>query len=286
MPAQKVIDKSQKKRPAWIGAVSDEVLYSSATDKDLETARQKAMANIKVEMLGAVAQNIEYSNESLLKNIVRGNNISSTVDVREQSKVSVANLPFITGISFSNASGSYWEKTQEKDGTQRYTFHLLYPFPQSQYQELKRQFDELDNSQVAVVKHYEQQKEAIDNVDSINIAIGRLRVAADYFFDKNRRTRTENVIGHYLQMLNSLNIVSKRIDKHQFQFWFELSGKKMRCSIMPKTKAECASNIKCSSDGQIYTVTFSDDYCVPDDDNTITLFFTFNDKKLKHELHF
>lgn len=284
--AQKVIDKSQKKRPAWIGTTADGFLYSSATASDLESARQQSLANLKVEMLGAVAENIESSTESRVGMVSEGKEVSSSVNIVQKGYSSVARLPFLSGVSFANATDSYWEKTKDKNGTTSYTFHLLYPFPDSVYKELKREFDRLDGSQASLVSHYEKSVGLFNSVDSLVDALRKVESAEDYFFDNTRRTWAENVAGKYRRRLKALNIVSRQTSANAFECWMELDGKIMSSSLTPKAQSKCAENIKCASDGRIFTITFSDDYCVADDDNIITLTFNINGERVKHELHF
>lgn len=284
--AQKVVERSQKQRPDWIGTPNQDYLYASASDKDLEIARQKAMTTIKVEMLGSVAENIESSTESLMEQITSKGEVSSNIQIIQTGHSSVANLPFLSGVSFVNAKESYWEKTQDKDGKTEYTFHLLYPFSKLEYEKFRLQFEKLDNSQVEIVSHYEEELGNINSVDSIIVAIGKLQNAKDYFFDKQRKKNADNMLKLYDHKLTSIDIVSRPNGIHKFEFWLELNGKKTSCSLLPKAKAECASNIKCSTDGRTYTLTFSDEYCIPDDDNIIIISFNFNGHRLKHELHF
>lgn len=286
LSAQKIVDKSQKHRPDWIGTVQEGLLYASATDNDLERARQKAIATIKVEMLSSVAENIESSTVSLMEQITAKGEASSIIYIRHTGSSCVVSLPFLSGISFARAKGSYWEKSINTEGKTEYTFHLLYPFPESEYAELRSQFLKLDGNKVMTVSHYEEALNNINSVDSILIAIGKLQEAKDYFFDKQRKEKAENVLSQYKSKLNNINIVSQRSNHLEFKFWLELDGRKLYCSIMPKIKAACASNIKYSTNGQTYTLTFSDEYCVTDDDNIISLLFNFNGHRLKNELHF
>lgn len=285
--AQKVIDRSAKKRPAWVGATEEGYLIVSATDKDIEAAKQKSLVSVKVQILESVAQNIEHTTETLIEQITRGDDVQSNIDFRQRGRTRVANLPFISGVTLSNAADSYWEQIEDKaSGDTYYMFSLLYPYSSSDYTRLKSEFDKLDGEMVATVKRLEGKLSSIDSVAAIGRALDELTMAHDYFFDSKRQAWTENVSNAYRNVYRSLTVESKRMSSNSFKCRITYEGKAMACSTMPKMRSECATQLNCTNDGTSYTVTFSDQDCIADEDNYIELSFRLDgNHTLRHKLH-
>ena len=283
--AQKVLDRSEKKRPDWVGVARQDYLVVSATGSDLETAMQKSLTSVKVQMLEAVAQNVEYSTETLIEQFTVNQDVESSISFRQSGKTSVARLPFLSGITLAKAESSYWELVQDNvTGERYYAYSLLYPFPVSEQYALKEEFEEIDNEMTAMVQRYEQGITGLTDIDSIAIALSDLGRACNYYFDARRRSWAEKVADSYRGLYSGLNIESERTDKCKYKVFITLGGKVMRCSTVPKMKSDCATGIKCTSDGQVYTVTFSTEDCVPDEANSIELTFRLGHCTLKHRL--
>lgn len=285
--AQRVIDRSQKKRPDWIGKIEKNHLIVSATADDLESAMQKSLASVKIQMLESVAQNIEYATETLIEQFTRNQEVESNITFRQQGKTNVVNLPYLSGISLSKAEASYWELVSDNSTKEKtYIFYLLYPYASSDYQALKNEFDRLDAQMVEVVKKHEEALLDIESVDAIGAALDELFLAYEYFFDKQRRSRTNNVIRSYQKIYANLSMESKRIARHAFQCRITFKGNPLTCSTLPTLQAACASRLKCTTDSETYTVTFSDEDCIEDEPNYIELIFRWNPYTLKHKLYF
>lgn len=287
--AQKVTERSQKKRPDWVGITQQDYLIVSATDTDLENAKQKCLASVKVQMLESVAQNIEYSTETLVEQFTHNQDVESNISFRQQGKTSVVNLPYISGISLAKAEESYWEKVVE-DGKSYYVFSLLYPYGSSDYHALKSEFEKLDAEMEGIVKKHEAQLSDIGShigsVEDIQQGKEKLQLAKDYFFDAKRCGWTENVINQYQKLFANLTVESKRIGKCKYQCRIALEGKLLKSSMIPSMKAECATRMKCSTDGESYIVTFSDEDCIEDDSNFILMTFKWKERTLKYKLYF
>lgn len=285
--AQRVIDRSEKKRPDWVGKIEKNHLIVSATADDLESAMQKSLASVKIQMLESVAQNIEYATETLIEQFTRNQEVESNITFRQQGKTNVANLPYLSGISLSKAEASYWELVSDNSTKEKtYIFYLLYPYSSSDYQALKNEFDRLDAHMVEVVKKHEEALLDIESVDAIGAALDELFLAYEYFFDKRRRSRTNNVIRSYQKIYANLSMESKRIARHAFQCRLTFNGNPMACSTLPALQAACASRLKCTTDSETYTVTFSDEDCIEDEPNYIELVFRWTPYTLKHKLYF
>lgn len=287
MYSQQIVERSAKKRPSWIGQVKEGYLITSATAPTLEEAQRKCMSSVKIQMLESVAQNIEYSSEILVEQLTHNDEVQSNISFSQKGKTNVANLPYISGISLSNASEAYWEHIRDKEtGESYYTYSLLYPFTNADYQKLKSDFDALDKAMVNVMQRIEENIHNVNSVDSIESDIDKLESVRDYFFDKNRKAKANLLIEQHKRLLYKLNIESKRIERCKYRCWLTLDGKTIECSSLPKCKSETAIKIKTVIDEGSFVITFSDEECVNDDDNYIDIVLKLKHNTLKHRLHF
>lgn len=287
LSAQQIIERSVSKRPDWVGQVKENYLITSATAETLEDAQKKCLDAIKVQMLESVAQNIEYSTETIIEQITHNQDVQSGISFRQQGKTSVVNLPYISGVSLSNAECSYWECVRDKQNDKfSYVYSLLYPYPKIEYQRLRSEFEKLDMEMAGIVRRREKQVSEIYSIDTLEVGIVDLKIAESYFFDQQRKNKAISVIEQYEKVFGQLNVESKRIDRCKFRCWITWNGNVMECSSIPKCKSGSATKIKCTVDDESYIVTFSDEECISDDDNQIEVIFRFKYHTLKHNIYF
>lgn len=287
LSAQHVVDRSSSRRPDWFGQVVENHLVTSAVGKTIDEVQRKCLDAVKVQMLESVAQNIEYSTETVVRQLTHNQDVQSDISFRQRSKTGVANLPYISGVSLAKAKGSYWECVRDgQSGALSYVYSLLYPYPESEYQLLKSEFDKLDAAMTEIVRREEARLSDVGSIDTLEAAIANLEMAENYFFDRHRKDKARDVIKKYENVFGLLNVESKRIDRCKFRCWITWNGNVMECSSLPKCKSDAATKIRCTVDDGSYVITFSDEDCIGDDDNRIDVTFRFKTKTLKHVLHF
>ena len=287
LSAQHVVDRSSSRRPDWFGQVVENHLVTSAVGRTIDEAQRKCLDAVKVQMLESVAQNIEYSTETVVQQLTHNQDVQSDISFRQRSKTGVANLPYISGVSLAKAKGSYWECVRDgQSGALSYVYSLLYPYPESESQLLKSEFDKLDAAMTEIVRREEARLSDVGSIDTLEAAIANLEMAENYFFDRHRKDKARDVIKKYENVFGLLNVESKRIDRCKFRCWITWNGNVMECSSLPKCKSDAATKIRCTVDDGSYVITFSDEDCIGDDDNRIDVTFRFKTKTLKHVLHF
>lgn len=287
LSAQKIVERSASKRPDWVGQVREGCLIISATAGTLDGAQRKCLDGVKVQMLQSVAQNIEYSAETMIEQLTHNDDVKSDITFRQKGKTSVVNLPYISGVSLANAKGVYWEAIRDgHSGALSYTYSLLYPYPHSEYMKLKAEFERMDTAMVALVNREDGRLAKAWSVDSLEASIANLDMAEDYFFDSQRKKKACAVREKYINVFKQLNVESKRIEKCKFRCWITWNGEVMECSVLPKCKSETATKIKAVKDDESYVITFSDEECIDDEDNQIDVVFRLKYNTLKHKLHF
>ena len=148
----KVVEKSTKKAPAWYQQMAADYLIVSAHEPTLEEAQAACLQEVKKQIIQAVAQNITFSESSILNQKLEGEDITEFVDIySSNTDVKAATVPFIQGISLSKVEDFYWEKLQNKKTKEiYYNYSIKYPFSQLELKKLVRDFEKRD-------KQYEAQ---------------------------------------------------------------------------------------------------------------------------------
>lgn len=286
--AQKVVDRSAPKRPVWVGNIENGYIITSAVAPTLEEAKRKCMDQVKVEMLASVAQNVEYSTETLLTQITHNQDVDSDINFVQKGKTSVASLPYLTGVSEINAREAYWEKTyNKKSGVTEYTYSLIYPFSSSDFDSLKTQFDSQEAEMEAKVSASESRLESFGSVDELQEALSNLKLAEGYYFDAKRKAEVSKLIDRCRDCFAQLSVVSNKTDRCRYKCYITHNGRIIRYSALPKCKSETATDIRSAvdSDGG-FVILFSDEDCVPDDENRINVSFPIGQRTLRHTINF
>lgn len=280
----KVIERSQKKTPLWVGNVEENFIIASATDGDLEGAKQKCLDNVKLQIAQSVAQNIEFSSENIVEQITRGHEVEATAEFRSKGTTQVGALPFISGITFAKASDSYWEKLSEKkSGKIVYSFSVRYPFTKGELYALQEDFNKRDEEMVALVTEMEQNVDEIQSVEEIDACLAKLKPAVEYFFDNARKQWVESVVNRYKKIPALISVEGRGGMGSEYIVSLMFKGRKIKTSAMPKMKANCASQLAAKAKGNDIVITYNDEDCLDDEENFIELTFKLPGKQLKHK---
>lgn len=287
--AYKVVEKSNKKAPAWYESAEAGFMVASAEAASMEEARQQCMESVKRQIIQAVAQNIEFSDSHVLKQTSgNGDRITEFVDqYLAEGSTRAASLPFIKGISLSKVDGSYWEKRRDKkSGKVTYAYAIRYPFPESEHKALVRQFEEQDRAMEDLVKEMEEHLSDVSSVEEIDRCIVKMRPAVEYFFDKTRREWAEGVVQNYKKLPTFITAQGKAEGKDAYIVSLYIKGKKISTAAMPKLASNCASQLKAVPRGEDILITYSSEDCLEDEENFVELSFKMPGKQLKHRFYF
>lgn len=284
----KLVERSGK-RPDWIMKSDSEAFAVSASDADINVARERCLNDIKAYIVNAIASNIVSVEESStdIENANGVENIYSTYS--SELRTAAAKLPFITGISLSNAAGIYWEKYRDKsDGSVYYVYHVLYPFTAEQQGYMIAQFKRYDSQMydrfLAIKSGYDN----IETVGDIDRAVEELKPLQEYFFDSFRKKEVEGLSAAYRKLYGAISIVPVEAAKGSFTYMLLLNGKRIESSRMPSLRgsdAVASLVVKPNGEGN-YTVTYDDTYCYPDDDNYIDIVYSFGLSQTRYRHNF
>lgn len=280
----KVLDRSEKRRPDWVGRSGDEAIALGAEKATLEEARQACMQALRMEIISSIAINV-YSESSVhVRNVNATAGSEFTEEFINNSSTQSAVMPFLTNISAANTLATYWEKRQDKKTHEvSYEYCMLYPFPESVRNEYLNEFLKIDREMVEKTEALNARLSSISSVEDIDRGSVEIKECVSYFFDKRRKAWAEGIAALYRKAPSKISLHGKQADKGAYRVWLEYDGRKITPSGTPTLKSDCAENLQFSRDGQDYLVTFSTENCLEDEPRSLGVAFRIKAKNIKQK---
>lgn len=280
----KVLERSEKKAPSWVGCSGEGFICVSATDADMEEARKACMRSVKEEIIQSIAVNV-VSESKIYMQGKESNDVNEFVnEFMSNSTTQAATLPFITGISISKASATYWEKLQDKSTKHiSYMVAVKYPLSASEIATYRKEFLELDNRMMKQTEELEAGIVNVSSVKDIDNGIAKAEEMVSYFFDSRRKKWAESILAQYQRIPTRLSVHGKAGRDDSYTVWIELDGNKITPSGNPKLTSNCASDLKFKRDGQDYIVTYDTADCLDDEQNSIEVSFKIKGRTIREK---
>lgn len=279
----KIIDRSAKKAPEWLGTATEGFLVVTVRARSLADCQTKALDEITERIIMSVASNVTVSHSNTASEIVTGSGVDSRDEYIRSSHIRSANLPFIKGVSLSNATGVYWIKMRDKQsGQEFYDYSVKYPFSRTEQQQLSAQLDELDAEKTRQYESLENGFGNITSVDEIKNATATLDAIGQYFFDDVRLSQVKTLRKRYKDIYKSIVLDGRIIAPGVLRCRLMLDGHTIK-SYQPVTvKSDCAAiTDNTPADGE-YTITYDTADCLSDEDNYITVSMRIEGNKIEN----
>lgn len=278
----KVVEKSGK-TPGWL-MTSDRYSFSvMAQDTDLNTAREKCLDDIRQYIVNSIASNITSVETSTVDSDIDNGLENLYTTYSSQLKTAAAKLPFLTGISLSNALEVYWEKCRKKsDGSYYYNYHVLYPFTAMERDKLIKEFKEYDAGKYASLVALREAYPHLGDVSMIDAGIRDLEPLVAYFFDDVRKKEAESLLSTYKRAYSLISLVPESQELGRFGYILMLDGHPVTCSKAPQLRSDTAYGMELHPEGDGYVMTYDYTYCYPSDDNYIQIIYSFPGATLKY----
>lgn len=280
----KVLERSEKKTPDWVGRSGDGFICVSAKADDMETARTQCMRSIKVEIIEAIALNVVSESKSYMMN-KQTNDVNEFVDeFMSNSTTKAAQLPFITGISPSKIAETYWEKVQDKSTRKvSYMVAVKYPIDEGELNKYRQEFLALDKSMEQQTIELENKVRNLSSIEELDNGLIKIEECIEYFFDSRRLKWAEGIAEQYRLIPSRLSVHGKAGRTDSYTVWIELDGRKITPAGNPKLTSNCAGDLKFTRDGQDYIITYDTADCLSDEQNTIEVSFRIKGKTLREK---
>lgn len=269
----KVVERSSKKTPEWLGGIEQEYIITSADADNLERAKAICMENIRTSIIESVAQNVQSSSVSTISQESMTSGVTDFIDKFSTTyKTQAAKVPFLTGISESKAEDFYWEKRLDKQtGKTTWFYAVKYPFPRI---ELKRLVDIFNTNDNKMNERYEALEEAYNNIGSIeqiDDAIRELKVLSDYFFDDVRKNNATLLMRSYGALYSQVVLVPTEQSAGVWSYVLKIGDKEVSCSSTPTLKSETLADLRAEKDGNRWNIFYDYSTADPTEINTISL---------------
>lgn len=285
---EKVIEKSAKKRPVWVSGVAQEYLITSAISDDLETAKNQALEDVRKQMIRAVAENVSLTTSGTTQQRIEHSQIDLFVErFTSDYKTQSASIPYITGVSLSNAEDSYWEKRQDKKTkVVSYLYAIKYPLPEAELRKMIRAFEKQDQEMYARYVRLENQLTDIRSLEQIDGAILELNPLIAYFFDNVRKNAATSLQQRYTDQYKnvSLKVYSNKLGDHRFGFM--LNGKAISTSQRMTAKSNDAYDLFVEPMDDIIAVKYQYDGAEFDRLSEVTINTRIGGKSVPHRFTF
>jgi hypothetical protein len=284
----KVLEKSAKKAPAWVNGIEKNFLIVSATAGDVEEAKEKILHSLREQIVQAVAVNVQSSaavnvQETMLNGKVRQFLETTGTTIQTRS----GNVPFLSEIALSNAVDYYWEKQQNRK-TKAVTvlYHVKYPFPEIQLQQLVFEFKRADGKLTAQLTALCESIDTIRNMEGISKNITALQ-QLQKLFDDGRKEQAAACIANYRNLYTYASLEESAHHTGSLSYQLMLSGKPAVTIQTPRVKSNCADNIRVKTyDNGSADISYQTDGCYADLDNYIEVTYTFGGKHVAQKFFF
>lgn len=267
--------------PEWTRSSVPGYVISSATGSDQQDAKERCFRNIQSEILNSVAVNITSTSTFSSESYSEGDVTSTRQAYQDNIKTVAAHLPFLTGLTTANAD--IW--MEEFEGGWR--CFMKYPFSRFDQEELVNQFLAYDKEKSDQLDSLKKTLETFTNIDKISAYIAEVETLHTYFFDETRKSQAEGLKRQFREAAGRVAVTPVSNEPGLFIYHLTLDGRNMTSSLVPVTRCETLEHIEFKDGGDgLYSLVYSTQYCLPTDENNITMTYNFKYNKLKYIIHF
>lgn len=271
----KVVDKSARNIPDWVHTQPAGAIIVELERPTLGEAQSAAETEIARRIISAVATNINHSTSYNASERISNNVNDLDENFTINTETYAARIPFLKGISLSKALGTYWEKRQEKaSGKQYVSFSVLYPLSDRELKEMTDAYEKQDREADEELSTLRAAVASVDSSEALLDAQTRLKYLQEYFIDKRRRDEAAATLAAYKESAKALSLEGE-VDGAAGKIYCHvmLHGRPFRLVAQPSVKSDCASRLATSwsQDGYTLTISYSDEDCLPTENNSIQL---------------
>lgn len=283
----KIVEKSSKNKPTWIGTAGKDFFTISASGPTLDNAQNKCMADVKQNIINSIAVNIVSNENSYEQQTTNDKVISMIGSYSSFIKTQGAQLPYLTGISITNATDVYWEKCYVKsENSSYYVYYVKYPFLETERNLLIVEFKKIDNIYNDKLRELQENFDKFVQLESIESAISDLDPLIAYFFDDTRINLAKSLQIKYRKEYENISVVPTTSFLGEFNYSLLLKGRVVTTAKQPAVRANCASNITVRQDANNYRIEYEYGDCLDDEDNWIEFTYQLGGRPLRYKFTF
>lgn len=283
---EKVVERSAKKAPAWLGISCPDYFTVSATAPTLDQAQKQCLTDIRQHIITSIASNITSEEKLYQEQTARNGVVSLLNSYASEVGTTGASMPYLCDISLSRALGVYWERRfvkQEK--SYYYIYHVQYPFTDADRSAAIAAFRALDNEHLERLEQLEEQFETFTDLSFLDQTAAALNPLIDYFFDTDRRNRAVNLQQRCRQACGEVAIVPDSASLGCYCYHLALHGRRVTSDRQPRLESDYATNLRVVPLDGGYALLY-DEAGIEGEENFITMTYTFGGRRLQHRVVF
>lgn len=288
MAKEKRVETSDKRKPDWIGHSDASAFSVTEAGESLAAASERCMASIRQYIVNSVAVNVSSTERMTTRQVTRDNFMSVLNDYSSVLVTEAGQLPFLNGISLSNAEATYWERIYDKrTKSYRYEYSVRYPFTESTRRTLVDAFLAIDDAKTARFEQLRTELETLSDLDRIPQALSELDGLDNYFFDATRKNDVATLRRQYLGLYDRVSIEVEEETTGRCVYTLRLAGRPVTSSATPRLKSESAIELVVRPCGENrYCLTYNAEYASPQDINTVEIRYPFGGGRIFRTLYF
>lgn len=283
----KVVEKSTKSTPDWLYEQPDDALVVEVEAPDMSTAKDKAVDELLRRVIMSVATNVIFTSSSSARHEEADGKLKESEYFGYDSKIASAQLPFVKGISLTEAKDVYWEKCREKKSDRIfYRYAILYPMPKSQIEKMRQEFEAIDSEKARSLEQLKSSINSVTSADEIEQSVSKLKTLTEYFFDDVRRNEAEGLLANYKQLYKGMTLKASEPSDGHVKVILLLQGRPFQVAGVPTLKANCATKLTATPlpDGSGYDISYDDIDCLDDEDNWIEINLRMRDARITQKV--
>ncbi len=284
--AQFKVDESSGKEPDWTTVVQRNYFIGIGSGNSMSDAKDKAMLNIKSQIINAVADNITTSTEINTKEITRDEFSEMYQNYSKRIKSESGMRDYIQGISASKADDYYWEKLYNKKTKEvKYKYYIKYYFSQFDLDELVKDFNEKDQ---LLTKEMEDALKIMDNYTTIEEIIqckNTLQQLSDIFIDE-RKAKCKTGIEKCNALLASVYITDAGSELGLVRYSLKIGDKVVKTAQTPVVRSNCVRITNKKFGDFICEVNYQYDECYDEPGNHIKVYYSIGNNKPEKTFYF
>lgn len=280
---EKVVDKSGR-QPKWVFSTGKDYITVSAEGADIQSAKDKAMTQVKKQILSSIAESVQSSSSIN----TREQGVNGKYNILEEYNNLVetkgALIPFLSEVSEAKVEEYYWEKLK-RGKSYVYRYHIKYPFNQFDLMRLSDEFlthereinQKLDDFSKDNFTSYNSVEEMIQRVQEVRM------LRASLMEQDPRRATCQNIEKVYNGYLKTIVIRQLSINRQQLVFAPFYGEKQLTTTIQPKLESNCLNDMQFVPQNGKCIVTY--DYqtsCYDGEQNDITVTLNIAGNKVKN----
>ena len=271
----KVLEKSGRK-PDWINGIEKDFIIVSGSGATINDAQNSALMIIKERIVSSVADNVKATSVMQTEETNTNKSVHSFFEkYSSQVKSESGKVPYLQGISLSNASEYYWEKLSDKKANKTFfEYHIKYPFPEFELKKLVSDFKFRDKELTDNLNRIEEEAETVTSIEKIESNLDELKALQDAFIDA-RLDKVNTVSARYRGLYKSVELTEIENTTGLLKFALRLNDRIISTVKKPTVSSGCARINGTKNNVTDWEIRYDYANCYEDPENNVAVSFRF-----------